>query len=189
MLRVFLFAILISSCQCRNKSPLEAALEKGDTALTKKLARDELNKMRASITDSNFATTLDASLAIQSIQFDFQKADSTAIDSSFINKTIINRPDGTNLSVLMMKSYRMALEYASRKSDIDYFNSQLSLSSGGWLEKKFYNKSKAEALISLFLLQKDIALISAIEINADNDFMRQQLEEQYADLINNMRQK
>jgi hypothetical protein len=186
-MKLFLLALIFCSCNSKKQSPLETALQNGDTALAKKLAQKELDSLRGTIKDSSFANYLDASLHLQTLEFTLEKADTSRTGNNHAEELILNHPNGKRLYELMMKSYKLALSHTSNSSDINYFTNELSQSPEKWLEKKFANKKTYEALISIFLLQKDIALISAIEINTDNDLMRKELDTQYQELINIMR--
>lgn len=185
-MRVFLFFLILCSCNSKKPNQIDLALERNDTALVKKIAQKELDRIRASITDSSFGNTIDAMLQIQTLEFTLQKADSSRISNKFAEELILNHPDGQRLYNLMMKTYKHALDLSSKNSDVSYFTNELSQKSQIWLEERFANKKTFEALISLYLLQKDIALISAIENKVDTEFLRNQLETQYNNLINNM---
>jgi hypothetical protein len=82
----------------------------------------------------------------------------------------------------MQKLYERGLKQTINSSDIKYFSLQLSLDESEWLKQRFANKKTYEALISLHHLQKDMALISAIESHVDTKSLRQELEKSYGEL-------
>jgi hypothetical protein len=78
-LKFLLLSIFLFSCEAKKPGAIDMALEKKDTALAIKLAQKELDRQRASITDSNFATTIDAMLLLQNLKFSLQKADTSRV--------------------------------------------------------------------------------------------------------------
>jgi hypothetical protein len=179
--------IFLFSCQDKKKTELELAIEQGDTAMVKKLAKEELGKIRASISDSAFASILDASLAIQELQLILLKEDTSRRRSGLSDSLITSNPNGQKLYSLMMRVYSLGLKNSSRKTDNTYFYSVLKETSKEWIANRFFRKPTYEALISLNFLQKDVALISAIESKADNSFLRKELDRQYDDYAKMMR--
>ena len=91
-MRLLLFVLIFFSCNSKKQSSLEKAFQNNDTALAKKLAQKELDNIRASITDSNFATSLDASLHIQTLELTLQKADTSRKGNSYSDDLILNYP-------------------------------------------------------------------------------------------------
>jgi hypothetical protein len=174
------------SCEPKKPGAIDLALEKKDTVLAKKLAQKELDSIRASITDSNFATTLDAMLLIQQLELTLQKTDTSRINKQLPEECILNHPDGQRLYYLMMQLYRRGLNQTKYRSDKAYFTNQLSLNAGNWLAIRFTGKKTYEALISLWWLQKDLALISLIENHIDNEPRRKDLEKSYGDITENL---
>jgi hypothetical protein len=181
-LKFFILLIFLFSCRPKEQSQIDLALEKKDTALAKKLAQKELDRMRASLTDSNFATTLDAMLLLQNLKFTLQKADTSRVNTKFSDEYILNHRNGERLYKLMQKLYERGLKQTINSSDIKYFSLQLSLDETEWLKQRFANKKTYEILISLHHLQKDMALISAIESHVDTKSLRQELEKSYGEL-------
>ena len=177
----------MTSCHSKKPSQIELALEQNDTAFAKRLAQKELDSLRSSIKDSSFANTIDAMLLIQTLEFKLQKADSSRGGYQFSEKIILKHTDGQRLYHLMMSEYKQGIKYSTNASDIAYFKNELLHSSQEWLIKRFQNKKTYEALIALSLLQKDIALISAIKNKVDNAALRGELETQYNKLIDNLR--
>jgi hypothetical protein len=170
------------SCEAKKPGAIDMALEKKDTALAIKLAQKELDRQRASITDSNFATTIDAMLLLQNLKFSLQKADTSRVKTKFSDEYILKHRNGALLYKLMQKLYERGLKQTINSSDIKYFSLQLSLDESEWLKQRFANKKTYEALISLHHLQKDMALISAIESHVDTKSLRQELEKSYGEL-------
>ena len=166
---------------------MEIALENKDTALAKKFAQNELDEIRSSIKDPDFAATTDASLQIQKLQFALQKADSSRVGNKFSNEIVFTNQDGQKLYALMLNKYKHALEITSNADDVIYFTNEIALTPGEWLEQKFANKKTYEALISLDILQRDLALISAIENKIDTEQIRKDLQKSYQRTIDNMR--
>jgi hypothetical protein len=185
---ILLFVVIsLFACQSKKQSPMEIAIENKDTALAMKLAKQKLDEIRASIKDSGFAASIDAGLLIQTLQFSLEKADSLRISNRFSNELILNHTNGYRLYEVMMKKYKQALEVSSNADDVIYFTTESSLAQKEWLDQKFSNKKTYEALISLLILQRDIALISAIENKVDNQLTRLQLEKSYQQIIDNMK--
>lgn len=183
-MKFLLILILLVSCQAADtnqkaEEEIDFTLKNKDTSLAKKLAKQELDRLRSNVTDSNFAIILDASLQIQVLEFAFQKGDSS---KKIADEIIVNHPDGQRLYNLMMKAYKLAIQNTSRGADIVLYSKEHSMSSPIWLETKFAGKTNYQAKKSLLWLQKDIAIISAIVNHMDNDNVRKETEDSYKDL-------
>lgn len=188
MKSILLFVVIsLFACQSKKQTRIEIAMENNDTALAKKLAQQELDKTRASITDPAFADIMDASLLIQSLQFELDKADSLKHTNKFSTDFILNNQNGKRLYDLTRKNYIRALEITSNANDVIYFTTEMALTQKEWLELKFANKKAYEVIIALLVLQRDIALISAIESKADNEGMRQELQQSYQQSIDDIK--
>lgn len=124
----------------------------------------------------------DANMQIQTVEFVLQKADVSRIQNGVSDSFIVNNPNGQLLYSTMMKAYQLALQHATQQHDIIYYNMQLAFSQQAWLQSKFRSKKTYEALMAIFQLQKDLAVISMIVNNMDNEFERNMVEEQYSKL-------
>jgi hypothetical protein len=184
-LKFLLFLVFFISCQAADttkkaEEEIDLALKNNDTALAKKLAKQELDRLRSTVTGSTFAVILDAGLQIQALELALQKADSS---KKLADEIIVSHADGKRLYNLMMKAYKLAIQNTSRGSDIALYSKELSMSSQIWLEAKFAGKTNYQAKKSLRRLQKDIAIISAIINHMDNGRVRKETEDSYKDLI------
>jgi hypothetical protein len=188
-MKYILLLFLFISCQSKPKPDYVKALEDGDTTYAKELAEKELQRIRASMPDSNTAAAMDASMQIMDLEFALRKADSSLKKTGIADSLIVNHMNGEKLYQGMIRYYNTALDHTTDTSDIIYFTSQSSKPVKKWLQQKFAHKTTFEALISLSLLQKDIALISAITIGQATDFTRRQLNEQYDSNIRRMRER
>jgi hypothetical protein len=183
-LKYILFAFILISCQSsdRHEKAEEAiglAIRNKDTALAKKLASDELKRLRSSITDSVFGKMTDVMLLIQDLEFSLQQADTSR---RVADEIIVNHPDGRRLYDLMMYSYKLGLASTSRSDDTTNFTNKTSIGQQEWLKQNFTGKTNTEAKKSLLRLQKDIALISAIVNHLDSGETRKEIEDSYKDL-------
>ena len=76
----------------------------------------------------------------------------------------------------MMRVYEFALKKAVEKSDVDYYSEKLTVTSEIWTSNYFKNKTKKELQISRVMLQKDIAVASAIIYGIDSKETRKHIE-------------
>ena len=184
-MRIFILAIVIFSCQSAPADKtaddaIEQAIAKGDTAEAKKLAQEELNKMRSSITDSSFALIMDVNLQIQKIEFYFEKSRGI---QNVADEKIVNQPEGIRLYELMMRAYKLAIETTTRESDVVLYTKAGSVDQQQWFQANFSGKPNDRARKSLMLLQNDMYIISAIVNHGDTDELRKQAEDQYKRII------
>ena len=179
--KYFLVIIICAACHAASSSPdevilskeFEDAIKNKDTVLAQKIAQRELDKSRASITDSSFAALMDATLGLQDLEFKIQKNDSSALDNKYFGK----------LHSFMISVYGFSLKRSINKSDLDYYATKVSESQEKWIADNFAHKTKKELQIVLLLLQQDVAISSGIINGIDTKEGRQEIEESYANSI------
>ncbi len=189
---IFRYSLILlagASCRSHSASPviskeLQDAVNHNDTALIEKLAQKELDKMRSSIPDSTAEAALtDAAVRVQSLDFKIQKNKPADRDQIITDSLIASKEEFERLYSYMKKVYSFALKKSIQKSDIDYYTEKLSVSSENWISNNFTNKTKRQLQVSRLLLQKDIAIASAIINNIDMEIWRSQTEDQYKNMI------
>ncbi len=182
-MRLILFAILFLSCNNSDNNTdedLQQAIKNGDTALAKKLAQEEVNKLRSQINDSAFALLVDLNLQLQRLEFALPAGDTSQM---IADKIIVNGPGGQRLYNLAMRTYRLGLTKTSRHSDISSYTKELGYGKNEWLSMNFAGKTNIEAKKSLWRIQRDAAIISAIVNDTDTDKFRKETEDLYKKII------
>jgi hypothetical protein len=163
---------------------LTEALQKEDTAAVKKIAQQDLDRMRASVTDSSFAALMDINIQLQTLGFELNKTDSS-------NKTPGNIIAKTEKGKLFyrncMRVYQFAMERSLNREDHLFYTGELKKSQEQWLTEYFLNKSGTDSRISLLLLQKNMAIASAIINGVDQFSFRKETEEQYSSIIESIK--
>src|SRR5687768_13225855 len=109
MKKLFYLGLIFVACNDSNGKKPDKAITDGDTALAKQLAREELNRIRSSITDSSFAASMDATLQIQAMEFTLQKADTSRQKIRVADSLIVNHPNGKIFHERIMRYYWIGL--------------------------------------------------------------------------------
>ena len=155
------------------------ALKNNDTALASEIAKKELDKLRASVTDSSFAALLDANLALQSFEFRIEKIKVENISKAVPDSLILNNGLDFQLYSFLSRVYSLVLLNATNKNDIAYYTSIAKIPFENWVNNNFRNKTIKELKISTILIQKDLAIASAIINNIDSKQFRELTESSY----------
>lgn len=187
--RYFLILAIAACAACHNhsSSPNDAVLSKefedavknNDTALAKKIAQGELDKIRSSITDSSFAALIDAGNQLQVLEFNIQKLKATNGNEIIADSLISNKNDLQKLYAYMIRVYSFALKKSVQQIDTDYYTEKLMVSAEDWVSNNFRRKTIKQLQVSRLMLQKDIAIASAIINNVDTKEIRTQTEDSY----------
>lgn len=117
--------------------------------------------------DEDLKTFTDASLRIQTLEFDLRKQLGSSAHEGVVDSVITNHTKGAGLYHSMTAVYRMLLALPLSEQDRNRFISRMSSDEKTWLVTHFGGRSIKEALAMLGKLQNDIALGSAIMYGAD----------------------
>lgn len=115
----------------------------------------------------DFKTFSDASLRIQTLEFDLRKQLASSAQEKAVDSLVTNNAKGAGLYQSMMAVYRMLLALPLSEQDRKRFMSRMAPDEKTWLMTHFDGRSIKEALTVLGKLQNDIALGSAIVAGAD----------------------
>jgi hypothetical protein len=189
VLKYILASLILVSCHSASgneeviSKDLLEALKNNDTTLAKEIAQKELDKTRASVTDSSFAALLDANLALQSFEFRIEKIKVENILKAIPDSLILNNDLDSKLYSYVSKVYGLVVKKATNQNDILYYSTKMSIPLESWIDNNFRNKTIKELKISTHLIQKDLAIASAIINNVDSKQVRQQTEDSYNQII------
>lgn len=185
MLKLFLASLILVSCHSASKNEeivskdLQDAIKNDDTALAVEIAKRDLDKTRSSVTDSSFAAILDANLALQSFEFRIEKVKIKDISKAVPDSLILNYELDSKLYSFVSRVYSLVLATATNKNDIAYYSAKMSIPFENWINNNFRDKTLKELRISTLLIQKDLAIASAIINNIDSKQFRELTEDSY----------
>ena len=181
---LLLLFVIFSSCQSPGdeahlNQEFKDAVKNNDTALANalanKIAQEYFEKLKT-VPDSIFTTLTDVGLRLHSLELDIEKINTASANSPVPDSLITSNEKIKILYTYMMKVYERALKKTIQKSDFDYYSQKLAVTSEIWANDNFKNKTKKELQISRVMLQKDIAVASAIIYGIDSKETRKQIE-------------